>query len=322
MFSSKKAAKKEVWIFHSQMMGASKDDALKTWEDVGRHDTTGQYWKEITDGYPIFTVQDALFHAVRLGDVESVKKALAHGANVNHAYNCYGASLLALMEKAMPMEKAPSYLNLLEADGLTALMHAAAKGQVEIVRLLGERLDVKVNQTNQQGATALMFAAQAGNLDVVKLLIRLGANVNQVNKRGASALHSASFSREARVVKYLVRHGGADVTLASPEGLTLASLAKEDYAKAVAGMQGQLDGAPDFPPPNPYPSPNPELAAYVESRASCANQGCPRGGLKKCSGCHRVRYCGKECQKAHWKAVHKRECVAASGSKGVQGSDI
>jgi NADH pyrophosphatase NudC (nudix superfamily) len=30
--------------------------------------------------------------------------------------------------------------------------------------------------------------------------------------------------------------------------------------------------------------------------------------LKECSGCHNVRYCGKECQTADWKQGHKKCC--------------
>jgi len=32
--------------------------------------------------------------------------------------------------------------------------------------------------------------------------------------------------------------------------------------------------------------------------------------LRKCSRCQRVRYCGRECQRAHWRAGHKAECQA------------
>ena len=32
--------------------------------------------------------------------------------------------------------------------------------------------------------------------------------------------------------------------------------------------------------------------------------------LLKCSRCKRVRYCGRECQRAHWRAGHKAECQA------------
>ncbi len=39
------------------------------------------------------------------------------------------------------------------------------------------------------------------------------------------------------------------------------------------------------------------------------------GEFMNCSRCKKVAYCGRECQKKHWK-VHKRECKAASASGG------
>ncbi|CAH1775893.1 unnamed protein product [Owenia fusiformis] len=41
--------------------------------------------------------------------------------------------------------------------------------------------------------------------------------------------------------------------------------------------------------------------------ALCSNCGSPNK-LHMCSACHMVRYCGRECQKAHWKQTHKDEC--------------
>jgi hypothetical protein len=41
----------------------------------------------------------------------------------------------------------------------------------------------------------------------------------------------------------------------------------------------------------------------------CHNPGCSKvKDLKLCSNCREVRYCSKECQKAHWKPIHKAEC--------------
>jgi len=32
------------------------------------------------------------------------------------------------------------------------------------------------------------------------------------------------------------------------------------------------------------------------------------GATQKCANCHKTWYCNKECQKAHWKLVHKKIC--------------
>ncbi|PRW60540.1 histone-lysine N-methyltransferase SET domain containing [Chlorella sorokiniana] len=53
----------------------------------------------------------------------------------------------------------------------------------------------------------------------------------------------------------------------------------------------------------------------------CAAEGCTSTeNLRKCSGCHAVRYCSEACSRAHWRA-HKAECrrlqaAAAAASSG------
>ena len=42
----------------------------------------------------------------------------------------------------------------------------------------------------------------------------------------------------------------------------------------------------------------------------CLSCGERKGNLKTCTGCDKAKYCGKECQKRHWK-VHKKECKSA-----------
>lgn len=55
---------------------------------------------------------------------------------------------------------------------------------------------------------------------------------------------------------------------------------------------------------------NSEKRAAVMGRlaiASCARRGCLEVGTMRCTGCGTERYCGRQCQRAAWKA-HKREC--------------
>ena len=255
-------------------------------------------------------LQEALVGSVVAGDMKRVETLVAQGADVNHGYSYAGGATVLILAALhghvevvrLLVEKLGAKVNQANQQGATALMLAAQFGHVDVVRLLVEKLGAKVNQADQKGTTALMLAAVKGNLDVVKLLIRrLGANVNQLTKVGWSALHLASISKRTEVVKYLARHG-ADVTQPNSRGYSPASLALVPQAST------------DMPPPNP------ELAAYLESKASCANPDCPRGGLKKCSRCQRVRYCGAACQKAHWKAGHKRECVPPPSDNGGMGN--
>ena len=45
---------------------------------------------------------------------------------------------------------------------------------------------------------------------------------------------------------------------------------------------------------------------------NCADTACP---LKNCSRCKLVKYCGKPCQRQHWKSGHKKRCVSLADRK-------
>ena len=108
-------------------------------------------------------------------------------------------------------------------------------------------------------------------------------------------------TKQTEIMKYLARHG-ADLNRSyDPEtgGQSLVCL----------DLLSDEKSAP----------PDPELAAYLEAKARCANPGCERGGLKKCSRCQRARYCGAGCQEAHGRAGHKKACVRPSQDTGSGG---
>ncbi len=48
-----------------------------------------------------------------------------------------------------------------------------------------------------------------------------------------------------------------------------------------------------------------EAKGFDDKMMECAV--CGKEGAKRCAGCGRVGYCGKECQSEGWKA-HKRDC--------------
>lgn len=50
-------------------------------------------------------------------------------------------------------------------------------------------------------------------------------------------------------------------------------------------------------------------AARPSERSTCDNCSVALVRIRTCSLCKFAVYCGAECQKAHWRAVHKRECT-------------
>ncbi len=110
--------------------------------------------------------------------------------------------------------------NTTDPDGNTLLMIAVRENHA----LMAERLlrqQAKSGARNRYGETALMLAAASGNMDLVKLLVTHGA---QVNVSGWSPLIYAAWRGNAEVVKYLLDKG-AEIDAVSPSGMSALMMA-------------------------------------------------------------------------------------------------
>lgn len=133
-----------------------------------------------------------LFHAVKYGDIKSVKKCLSYNAEVNS---------ICTYEMA---ENKKGYIKTLQ--GKTPLMIAAQSGQIEIADLLLTH-HAKTEFRNTINRTALIYASESGHRKIVKLLIENGANVNAVDNYEWTPLSIASINGHTKIVKFLLDHG-------------------------------------------------------------------------------------------------------------------
>lgn len=125
---------------------------------------------------------ESIGEAVRLGNRFIIKKMLDMGMDVNQV----------------------------DPGGLTPLMVASKKGDIEIIRLLLER-GANVNALCPIGRSALVFAAEHGNRRAVEVLLAAGAKVD-VMPQGLSLLdflHDAPKSPRAHGIVELLRAAGA-----------------------------------------------------------------------------------------------------------------
>ena len=104
----------------------------------------------------------------------------------------------------------------------------AGLGEVERVRtLLKQGVDVNCRAPSTgsvpAGTTALMAAAARNHLDVVKLLTANGANVNQADEGGGTALIYAVWKGYKDIVAHLLEKG-ADVHAKTRDGRTPLSV--------------------------------------------------------------------------------------------------
>ena len=114
------------------------------------------------------------------GNIEAVKQHLAAGTDVNAR----------------------------GADGVTALLYAAAKGHKEIAELLiANGADVDAAKA-KDGVTPLHVAAASGHTEVVELLIANGADVNAQGVGGMTPLTWAENVNQKETAALLRKHGG------------------------------------------------------------------------------------------------------------------
>ena len=117
-----------------------------------------------------------------------------------------------------------------DARGATPLMHAAAFGNLETLKLLLDA-GADVNAHNDFDATALLWAAR--DAAKARLLIERGANVNARSKQGRTPLMVASLRRGGSDIVELMLSKGADVTVQDNR--------RSDTALGLAASVGEVE---------------------------------------------------------------------------------
>ena len=121
-------------------------------------------------------------------------------------------------------------------DTALTLLDAAESGDHAAAMRLASAKGANVNATGADGTTAIMYAAANGDLELVRALIKAGANVKLENQFGTSALTEAAIIGSAPIIDALLK-AGADPNFKTPDGETplmaAARSGKVDAAKAL-----------------------------------------------------------------------------------------
>ena len=116
------------------------------------------------------------------------------------------------------------------------LLDAAESGDHASAMRLTSAKGADVNGAGTDGSTAIMYAAANGDIELVRALIKAGANVKLANQLGTSAITEASIIGSAPIVEALLK-AGADPNFRTPNGETplmaAARSGKGDAAKAL-----------------------------------------------------------------------------------------
>jgi len=153
----------------------------------------------------------SVYEAVYKGDVDTVRRYLEQGGNVNAKYGF---------------------------DGNTPLQRAAQNNNKDMVEMLIAK-GADVNAKDKDGNTPLQRAAQNNNKDMVEMLIAKGADVNAKDKDGNTPLQRAAQHNRKDVAELLIAKGAdvnAKYNAKNKEDYTLLHWAAQNNSKDVAEL--------------------------------------------------------------------------------------
>lgn len=153
----------------------------------------------------------ALMTAVKDGNVTTVRRLIAEGADVNER----------------------------DSGGDAPVIMAAYLGHADVLRLLLEAGGDVTALDPGMKATALHAAAYAGHADTAQLLIEHGIAIDQQGPyNGYTALHDAIWQNNVDVARVLI-DAGADLTIRSNDGQTPADFARARNRREILALLEQ-----------------------------------------------------------------------------------
>ena len=179
------------------------------------------------------------FKAIKTDDVAGIERLLARGMDVNtlDPQGQHGLTM-AILEPSPKVARllvdTPNInLNTLNANGESALMLVALRGQLDLAAQMVKK-DADVNKT---GWTPLHYAASSGQLPLINLLIQNNAYIDAESPNGTTPLMMASMYGTPAAVKLLLGEG-ADPQLKNQQGLSALQFAqranRQDIAELIA----------------------------------------------------------------------------------------
>jgi ankyrin repeat protein len=151
----------------------------------------------------------ALQYAARSGHRDVVEILLRYHVDVNALDN---RGQTALMEAChggpWKFEPAEDIIQLLlDHNAQVDLIQAAATGRTDLIASILDRDGSVIDSIDAQGKTALFHAAHNNRLAAVKLLVERGADLNRSDAVGTAALHRTSWQCSDELIQYLIDHG-------------------------------------------------------------------------------------------------------------------
>ena len=167
----------------------------------------------------------ALFKAIRNGQIEMVKEAIANGANVN----TFNINMVSPLHYAVSSSQNDIVKLLISkgADvnfiggnrGFSPLIVAVFVDNVEGVRmLLANGADINAKDGHTNGESPLFYSLNSGNIEITKMLIDEGVDLNMRNNKNLTPLDRVIGWNDNFSADLLRKHGGKTAEELKAEG--------------------------------------------------------------------------------------------------------
>ncbi|XP_055957133.1 poly [ADP-ribose] polymerase tankyrase [Patella vulgata] len=195
---------------------------------------------------PCQSTYTALHLAVTHFHTEVVRVLIKHGANLNRQLSAGKEKLSALMiaaatgqlEIVRMLVQAGATVELLDKFKRTALTHAIKNGNTHVASYL-LYLGADPNRTDSSGNTLVHYAAAYGWYFCLKLLIKdAGADAAVANHWKTTPLSIAFLKGHIGIVDFILSEIGGDINFTDDEGVTLVCLAASSHL--VEGLVDQI----------------------------------------------------------------------------------
>ena len=161
---------------------------------------------------------------------DTLKKMVTHGAHLNKQDNL-GRTALFLACKYRQQEMVKILLESAANPRITCTegkssLHVAVEGgcSKKIIRALIKH-GVNVNATNVHGVTALMTACVKGNIETINILLSAGADPNIADSRGETCIHHVAFANNSKEAVQAIINHGAYINATNKENITAIMIA-------------------------------------------------------------------------------------------------
>jgi ankyrin repeat protein len=190
-----------------------------------------------------------LVSAAKHGNTETVLHLLDRGADINSRDNRGRTAVMAATHANNPpmvklLISKGADIDVQDEMKDNPLLYAGAEGLLEVLKLC---IDAKANTriTNRYGGTALIPAAERGHIAVIReLLAHTDVDIDHVNNLGWTALLEAVVlgsggALHTEVVQLLVDHG-ANVHIGDSDGVTpLEHARRKGYAGIIRILEAR-----------------------------------------------------------------------------------